>query len=202
MAVLIDQNTKVICQGLTGTPCLATGAGLPIATMGYIARNGVIASGFWYRCKGIAMRIATFCLLAFALAACETTTSTIGTSPASPGISRSANAGPGARGVSSDRATQIFAELCVRHAPGFGGTEVSAAANGFVQNAGTGAYYHQQDNLSVKLTDGRCSMVFSSKENAIALESAFEKVNSNGRKITFSPGFVVDGSSYYRAFIR
>lgn len=40
--------------------------------------------------------------------------------------------------------------------------EGPAARHGFVWNSRFGTYYHPQENLSVKLVDGTCSMVFQS----------------------------------------
>ncbi len=127
---------------------------------------------------------ATFAL---ALAACQSTTGSQeqGSAPAS--IQRSANAGPGTRSVSLARAEETFFDVCIQNGPSFQGTETAAANLGFVQNTRTATYYHPRYNLSVKLVDGTCSMVFMSNDGQVEVEQALEALSTSTTTVIFRP---------------
>lgn len=107
-----------------------------------------------------------------AMAACQPTTVTAPDAQAPVEITRSANAGPGSRALSSNEAAAIFINLCLSQKPGFAGTQQAAAQNGFVLNTQFGTYYHPRFNLSVKLVNGRCSMVFAPRTSLADTEAA------------------------------
>ncbi|WP_299726372.1 hypothetical protein [uncultured Tateyamaria sp.] len=69
-------------------------------------------------------------------------------------------AGPGSRAVTPKIASDVIRAACLATRPSFRrAPEALAAIGGFVQNAQTLTYYHQDYDLSVKLIDGRCSTV-------------------------------------------
>lgn len=51
--------------------------------------------------------------------------------------------------------------------------------NGFVQNTKTGTYYHSKDDLSVKMTETVCSIVFVSTDSSNAVQSAFDRLGGD-----------------------
>ena len=165
---------------------------------------------------------ATVVLAIGALAACETTTTSPASGPETSGsartaetataaapspvvqsgsgrVQRAADAAPGERPVPAARAVQYYSALCGQAANGRRAVEAAAGANGFVQNTKTGTYYHPQDNLSVKLTENICSMVFASESASSSVLAAF-----NGLSGTLSTTRARDqgkrqGKNYYSA---
>lgn len=130
------------------------------------------------------------------LCACQPTDAP--TTAAAPLIKTSATAGPGSNPISATRARSVFASLCINQRGSQSGTEAAAAADGFVKNTTYGTYYHPRDNLSVKLIDGDCSMVFVSTASAAELQKALTSLTSGVR---FSPGASLGGTPYYNARI-
>lgn len=140
-------------------------------------------------------RAATCAMAIGALAACETsTTGSSGTATPSATqptaeaaaaapqpvvqsgsgrVARAADAAPGERAVPATRAAQYYAALCGQAANGRRAVEGAAGANGFVQNTKTGTYYHPIDDLSVKLTDNICSVVFASNSSSASVLATF-----------------------------
>ena len=114
-----------------------------------------------------------------ALAGCETPTPTASVQTAAPQAIRvSDKASPGSQVITAARAAQVFGDLCVRNLPNFAGIESDAAQNGFVWNSTFGTYYHPTENLSVKLVDGTCSMVFQSSADLPALQGSIGALSS------------------------
>ena len=129
-----------------------------------------------------------------ALSACGAPITNLQSVLAPKTIKRSADAGPGANPISTGRATQVFSDLCVRQAPNFTGTEGLAAKNGFVQNTQFGTYYHPQENMSVKLIGGDCSMVFASNDDTGALE---QSLLASAPMAQFRPGTSLGNDHFY-----
>lgn len=177
MAVLVNKATRVICQGFTGPR-------VPL---------GVMASGSLRGLRTIALVAGTL-----ALAACQPTTTPATAS--APAIKVSANAGPGANPISTARARSVFASLCVATGGSLSATEAAAAADGFIRHASFGTYYHPRDNLSVKLIEGDCSMVFASAASAAELQEALTSLTTSPA-VRFSPSVSLDGKPYYNARI-
>lgn len=113
-------------------------------------------------------RVVTCAVVLLVLAGCQTT-SVEGDVPT---IEQSEDARPGALMVSPARAGQVFSDLCVAPAPTFEATEAAAAQNGLVDNPRLETYFHPSENISVKLEDGACSMVFASDADQADVESA------------------------------
>ena len=68
-------------------------------------------------------------------------------------------AGPGASDAAPSEAGRIFAAMCLDTLPTLDGAEAAAARFPLTQNANTGTFYHNTQNLSFKLTGNQCSMV-------------------------------------------
>jgi len=74
----------------------------------------------------------------------------------------SADARPGQNLVSPSAAGSLFAEVCLRTAPSFQTALQVISDAPYVKNSETDVYYHKFDNLSFKVGEYGCSMVFRS----------------------------------------
>lgn len=75
----------------------------------------------------------------------------------------SQNAGPGSVDADPALAAQIFNDVCLNGGPAFSAAPAAVATFPFTQSAGTGTYFHNTQNLSVKLIGtpaNECSIVF------------------------------------------
>jgi hypothetical protein len=147
-----------------------------------------------------AFRRMALTLAAFAaLAACQPA------SPAVPSgaqtIRTSAEAAPGTAPISIDRARAVFSSLCIAGLGSRTTTEKAAAEGGFVKSASTGTYYHPRDNLSVKLIDGDCSMVFASNAPERDLEAALTSLTAGSPPVLFGPGRQFGADTYFNVRI-
>ncbi|MGV6850391.1 MAG: hypothetical protein ACWA5A_18610 [Marinibacterium sp.] len=134
------------------------------------------------------------------LAACDPASTPDGDAPAS--LVRSPNAGPGNAPVPAARAVAYFNGMCAAAKLGRASLDATAAQNGFVQNSNTTTYYHQREDLSVKLADGSCSIVFTSKDNPATVQSALTGASADLGPVRFRDAGVVNGRHYYNARIR
>ncbi len=75
-------------------------------------------------------------------------------------VSKSPDAGPGQRLLSPYDAGVIFADTCLIRGPNFEDAEEGVRVHNVTQNSETGTYYHNAANLSVKVANGQCSLVF------------------------------------------
>ncbi|WP_123580055.1 hypothetical protein [Phaeobacter piscinae] len=137
-------------------------------------------------------------LLALTVSACQSTETTqIGTRPQTT-LQQSAHAQPGSQSVSPAIATAMFSKMC-------GGDRsnvaTQAAKLGFVQHSTFKTYYHPKLNLSVKLRDGECSMVFASDENPQKLHQAFRANESQIGKTTFRPSLIATSTPHYNVHV-
>ena len=98
------------------------------------------------------MKLGTSAMLAICLSAGCT---------AIPGeIPVSATAGPGPNVLSAFDAGVIFADAFLIRGANFEDHRQGLAGFPFTQNSATGTFYHNTANLSVKVTDAQCSMVY------------------------------------------
>jgi hypothetical protein len=130
------------------------------------------------------------------LAACEAPVD-VAAPPTEQTIRASADAGPGTNPISAERARAVFSALCVAQRGSPAGTEAAAAADGFVRNTTYGTYYHPRDNLSVKLIDGDCSMVFASRAPEGELKEALTSLTAGAPPVRFSPNSLPSEDPYY-----
>lgn len=119
----------------------------------------------------------------------------------------SASAGPGAQVLSAFDAGVIFADACLIRGPNFKGAAEGLRPHGFTQNAGTGTYFHNRANLSVKVRPAECSMVYGSKGPVDATVSGFAKGTASlapnpPRNITVTSRVEADGLRYFRVGIK
>ncbi|MCG7492923.1 hypothetical protein [Thalassobius sp. Cn5-15] len=87
------------------------------------------------------------------------------------GVSLSPNAQPGEDLIPPSYAGNFFTEVCLRTAPNFTGVPQAISGEPFVQHQETGTYFHKFADLSVKVSDYGCSLVFKSEadvDNTIA----------------------------------
>lgn len=91
--------------------------------------------------------------------------------------------GPGSTLVTVADATTMFNSVCVQTAPSFTKAASVLASMPFQQNPATGTYFHKNLNLSVKLANGGCSMVFVSEEATptLGLALAMQVSAANGQ---------------------
>jgi hypothetical protein len=59
----------------------------------------------------------------------------------------------------------MFARVCLLTTPAFAGAPRVISEYPFTQSAQTGTYFHNQLDLSIKVTDERCSLVFVTLES-------------------------------------
>lgn len=132
--------------------------------------------------------------------------------------------GPGPDQVEGIGASMIFGDVCVATAPSFRKAPAVMAQMPFRQHPGTGTYYHQNLDLSIKLMPKRCSMVFTSKDDPGELgimmaispatsdqgsgsmdvnpdTGASATMTKSGAKIEFEPMGRKNGRNWYRAVI-
>jgi len=131
------------------------------------------------------------------LAACATP-------PSSP------TAAPGPNPADPAMAGRLFAETCMATAPQFAGLAAAMASYPMTQNAGTGTYYHNTQDLSVKRVgtgaNGSCSIVLGSNASHADMASAFagaiDATNpSDGTTITLQAAGQFNGRSILNARI-
>lgn len=75
-------------------------------------------------------------------------------------------AGPGKVTPTGEFAGEIFANACIKTAPTFDGAHDALWKYSFTRHSKTGTYYHNRFNLSVNVTNGRCSLVFGTDRDA------------------------------------
>jgi len=122
----------------------------------------------------------------------------------------SPTAGPGPTPADPTAAGLMFANTCMATAPQFAGLPAAVAKYPMTQNASTGTYYHNQQNLSIKRigegSSGYCSMVLAGTqplpETAGAFAAAVNSTNpAAGTNITLGAGPQINGRSYFNARI-
>ncbi|SEW28827.1 hypothetical protein SAMN04488515_2044 [Cognatiyoonia koreensis] len=94
-------------------------------------------------------------------------------------VPQSPTAGPGPVDANPDTAAQIFNAMCLTQQPGFSGTAQAATKFPFTYNSTFGTYYHNEQNLSVKLIGNpveTCSIVFITPADANATLARFGQV--------------------------
>lgn len=142
-------------------------------------------------------------LALFALSACASTPigNPVAGKPAA--IQVSDDAQPGPNPISANRAVAVYEALCLKQLPKFAGTEQAAIAEGgFVKHRSFGTYYHQRDNLSVKLINDGCSMVFQSTETVERVNERFITLSRAYRKTLQINRGERESSNLFKAFIK
>lgn len=95
--------------------------------------------------------ISAFALIAALLAGCAD-------------IQSSSSAGPGAQPASPADAGRLFAKGCLQTLPNFATIKTALTGEPFTIHSAFGTFYHNQQNLSIKVVDGEnrkyCSIVF------------------------------------------
>lgn len=87
----------------------------------------------------------------------------------------SPNAEPGADLIPPDFAGNFFTEVCLTTAPEFIDVPQAIAGEPFVQHQETGTYFHKFADLSIKVSDYGCSLVFKSEAGVDETISALAK---------------------------
>ena len=148
------------------------------------------------------MNKAVLFLAALAVAACQ---QQVPETARPIGVPVQSGAGPGAGIASPETAGEIFARACVETAPSYAGTSAALNPYGFRQNRETGTFYNVTLNLSVKVTQERCSLVFANNAPATQVEAGVARgaasVVAGGRlprNITVVPSATSGGLRYYR----
>lgn len=122
----------------------------------------------------------------------------------------SSTAGPGSASADPAAAGLLFAKTCIATAPKFTGLPAAISAYPMTQNANTGTFYHNQQDLSIKRigqgADGYCSIVVGSNQSLSNAAVAFgDAVNSTspaaGTSISLGAGPQLNGRSYLNARI-
>ena len=119
----------------------------------------------------------------------------------------SATAAPGAAPASPATAGQLFAKGCLQQLPSFAGTPAAIANDPITRRQSSGTYYHNTQNLSLKLLPGYCSVVFGTTGNTDDVINAFGTAASAAAPgvqaditLDFTPG--PEGLTYYNARVR
>ncbi|WP_299917511.1 hypothetical protein [uncultured Roseobacter sp.] len=76
---------------------------------------------------------------------------------------QSPNARPGSDLLPPSFAGNFFTEICLTTAPSFEKVQQAIAGEPFVQDQKTGTYFHKFADLSIKVSDYGCSLVFKSE---------------------------------------
>ena len=145
------------------------------------------------------VKLAAALCAAWMLAACDTPAPAAVDAPATVELVRAANVGPGPQSVSADRAAAYFTAMCGAADRGRDSLEAVAAQNGFAQNSSTTTYYHQKEDLSIKLVGSSCSIVFTSKDDPTAVVAALKATSSTLRNVSAKDAGTQGGRHYYRA---
>ncbi|MGB1234358.1 MAG: hypothetical protein ACPG5U_01335 [Planktomarina sp.] len=148
----------------------------------------------------ISPRILTVVLAGAILAGCAAPT------PPSPQIA-GVGVGPGNSLPSPRLAGEIFANVCLKTLPRFAGAKTAIAAYPFTQHPTSGTYYHDFENLSVKLHNDTCSMVFGSPSDPAAVipqlaQGTKATINPVPRNIDITSRPGPDGLRYFRMGIK
>ena len=142
--------------------------------------------------------VAAFCA-AWMLAACDTPATGAVEAPAPAELVRGPGIGPGSKSVSGDRAAAYFTAMCGAADKGRANLEAVALQNGFAQNSSTATYYHQKDDLSVKLSGTLCTIVFTSKDSPSRVIAALEATSAKLTVTTVRDMGIAEGRHLYGA---
>lgn len=145
------------------------------------------------------VKLAAALCAAWMLTACDTPTPAVVDAPATVELVRASNIGPGPQSVSADRAAAYFTSMCDAADRGRSSLEAVAAQNGFAQNSATSTYYHQKEDLSIKLVGSSCSIVFTSKDDPSRVVATMSAASATLRKVSAEYAGFQDGRHYFRA---
>jgi len=124
-------------------------------------------------------------------------------------VPQSPTAGPGQTDASPDTAGQIFNAMCLTSGPDFAGAPQAAANFPFTYNTTFGTYYHNVENLSVKLLGDptqTCSIVFVTPADPAAAFARMERVintinPTDDSTVTVNASRTADGKNILNARI-
>lgn len=123
----------------------------------------------------------------------------------------SPTAGPNPTPANPATAGQVFGKACVQQLPRFGGTPAALANDPFTQRQSSGIYYHNAENLSLRLsaTDRgpACSVTFGTNVAREAAVQGFGQAASAAApgaqaNIALDVGRGADGLLYFTATTR
>ena len=148
-------------------------------------------------------RLALTAICALALAGCAENAGPAG--PAS--IPFNNTAGPGAGFMAPFDAGVIFADSCLVRGTRFQDAVEGLRVHNFTHNPQLGTYYHNTNNLSVKVTADTCSMVFASKKQIDETVADLAKgtasiISKPPRSISVTSHAANDGLRYFRIGIK
>jgi hypothetical protein len=114
--------------------------------------------------------------------------SLIGLAAGCADIQTSASATPGPQPANPSDAGRLFAKGCLQTLPDFATVKTALAGEPFTIHATFGTFYHNQQNLSIKVVDtndgGYCSIVFLTTGDPVQNLTAFGRVvDTLGRDI-------------------
>ncbi len=109
---------------------------------------------------GGATKAALYLALALGTAACGSTGQILTQEESLAKIPVSRSAGPGQSVMSGYDAGVIFANTCLVRGPNFDNYAYGLRVHDVTRNEVTGTFYHNTANLSVRVADGQCSLVF------------------------------------------
>jgi len=120
--------------------------------------------------------IASFALIG-AVSACV---EPMATTPMQPTVPMSASAGPGTQAVPAGNAAGLFRQVCAANRGNLRGAPSTLARLPFTRNTREDIYYHNQLDLSFKLSPATggtiCSMVWASPDSSAANGAALRAV--------------------------
>lgn len=136
-----------------------------------------------------------------ALSACQTTTGANPVVQSAPSgsapIERVSNVEVGNTPVEAAFAAQYFVQTCGISGQGRDALERVLSRGNVVQSSDTGTYFHQDLDLSIKLQNASCSMVFVSTERPAAVAARFSGMSSAQGPVRFRDDGVIGGEHYY-----
>ena len=141
--------------------------------------------------------------LGFVIGACVAFTALAGCVGSDTQVSSKPNAGPGTQFTTPVEAGRIFAKACVLTEPTFKGAEKALLTYPITHSSTTGTYYHNSDNLSVKVHQGTCSLVFGANKSTDAVIDGLARGSMSvapelPRDIDITSHKGPDGVTYFR----
>lgn len=110
--------------------------------------------------------------------------------------------------VNPAEAGVLFAHACIKTRPDFRGMPNALVGQPWVQNSATSTYFHQKQNLSLKVHGAECSMVFAAPDGDESVVERLATGTAVALKQPAPPGITLtsrveaDGLRYYRMGIK
>lgn len=111
--------------------------------------------------------------------------------------------GPGPKLLDPLLPGEVFAQICLTEYPNLQAARNKSVSSGFTPDSTTGTYYNNRSNISVKITEDECSLVFGSKDEPDVVIPRLAKGTVNfvpnpPRNISITSRMENDGLRYYR----